>query len=153
MEWAELRHVFAGNETRKMPCCYGYSSFHIPDFCQVLDVIFMVYLIGKINNMQTGLACPREKEDYFVGKEKIDNGKIPDSEKEAAIGLLITVFDIHDREKALYKALNDFSIVYGGEISGWLQHLYDYLHKSGNKESKLDVIRDFAEQHKIELKE
>lgn len=86
-----------------------------------------------------------------MGKNKTDNGKMPDSEKEAAIELLITVFSIHDREKALIKALDDFSDVYGDEVPGWLQHLYDYLDKSGNNESKLDVIRDFAEQRKIEL--
>lgn len=88
-----------------------------------------------------------------MGKEKTDNGKIPDSEKDAAIGLLITVFGIHDREKALYKALDDFSVVYGDEIPGWLQHLYDCLKNSENNGNKLDVVRNFAEQHKIELKE
>ena len=84
-------------------------------------------------------------------KKEKNNSGMPDSEKEAAIGLLITVFSIHDREKALIKALDDFADVYGDEVPGWLQHLYDYLDKSGNNESKLDVIRDFAEQRKIEL--
>ena len=65
---------------------------------------------------------------------------------------MVTVFEIHDRKKALFKALDDFADVYGDEIPGWLQHLYDYVGKSGNNEIKLDVIRDFADQHKIELK-
>lgn len=86
-----------------------------------------------------------------MGKEKTDNGKIPDSEKDAAIGLLITVFGIHDREKALYKALDDFSVVYGDEIPGWLQHLYDSQKNSENDGNKLNVIRDFAEQRRIAL--
>lgn len=151
MEQTELWYIFAGNEIRKMLCCYGYSNFHFPDFCQFFNVISMVYLIGKINNMQAGLACQREKEDNLVGKDKTNNGKIPDSEKDASIGLLVTVFELHDRKKALFKALDDFADVYGDEIPGWLQHLYDYLDKSGNNENKLDVIRDFAEQRKIEL--
>lgn len=85
-------------------------------------------------------------------KEKNNSG-IPDSEKEAAIGLLVTVFEIHDREKALYKALDDFADVYGDEIPGWLQHLYDCLKNSENNGNKMDVVRNFAVQHKIELKE
>lgn len=68
MEQAELRHGFAGNETGKLPCCYGYSRFHTTDFCQFFNVISMVYLTGKINNMQAGLACQREKEDNINGK-------------------------------------------------------------------------------------
>lgn len=86
-----------------------------------------------------------------MGKEKTDNGKIPDSEKDAAIGLLVTVFEIHDKKKALYKALEDFSDVYGDEIPGWLQHLYDCLQNSEDNRNKTDVIRNFAEQNKIEI--
>ena len=84
-------------------------------------------------------------------KKEKNNSGMPDSEKEAAIGLLITVFSIHDREKALMKALDDFSDVYGDEVPGWLQHLYDCMKNTENNGNKLDVVRNFAEQHKIEL--
>ena len=69
MELAELRHGFAGNETGKMPSCYGCRRFHTTDFCQFFDVISMVYLTGKINIMQAGLACQRKKEGNFSGKK------------------------------------------------------------------------------------
>lgn len=85
-----------------------------------------------------------------MGKEKNNNG-ISDSEKEAAAGLLITVFEIHDSEKLLYKALDDFWDVYGSDIPGWMQYLYDCLKNSGDNENKMDVIRNFAEQNKMEI--
>ena len=85
-----------------------------------------------------------------MGKEKIDSG-IPDSEKDAAIYVLITAFEFHDKEKTLFKVLDDFADVYGDDIPGWLQHLYDHFGKSGNNKNKLDVIRKFADQTKIEI--
>ena len=85
-------------------------------------------------------------------KEKNNSG-MPDSEKDAAIGLLITVFEIHDREKTLIKALDDFADVYGDEIPGWLQHLYDSLKNSENNGNKMDVVRNFAVQRRIVLNE
>lgn len=85
-----------------------------------------------------------------MGKEKNSSG-IPDSEKDAAIYVLTTAFEFHDKKKTLFKALDDFSDVYGDDIPGWLQYLYDHLNKSANNEKKLDVIMDFAEQRKIKL--
>ncbi len=86
-----------------------------------------------------------------MGKEKVGNGNFPDAEKDSAIGLLITVFEIHDEEKLLNKALDDFLDVYGEEIPGWMQYLYDYLKDSGDNENKMAVVRNFAKQTKMEL--
>lgn len=83
--------------------------------------------------------------------ENNEDGKIPELEKDAAIGLLITVFEINDEKKLLNKALDDFSAVYGDGIPGWMQHLYDCLKNSGNNEIKLDVIKSYAEQNKMEI--
>ena len=54
-------------------------------------------------------------------------GKITQKEKEAAISLLITVFEMHNKESLFNKALDDFLCCYGKKIPEWLQCLYEHF--------------------------
>lgn len=78
-------------------------------------------------------------------------GKITQKEKEAAISLLVTVFEMHDKEGLLNKALDDFLFCYGTEIPEWIQCLYEYFNNCDS--SKIQVIKRFAENHGLEIKD
>ncbi len=77
--------------------------------------------------------------------------KITKKEREAAISLLITVFEMHNKESLLNKALDDFLCCYGEEIPEWLQCLYD--HFTSCKSGKTQVVKKFAEKHKLEIRD
>jgi hypothetical protein len=78
-------------------------------------------------------------------------GKITQKEKEAAISLLVTVFEMHDKEDLLNKALDDFLCCYGEEIPEWLQCLYNHFNRCDD--NKTQVIKRFAEKHGLEIKD
>lgn len=75
--------------------------------------------------------------------------KITKKEREAAISLLITVFEIHGEEKLLDKALDDFLGCYGEEIPEWIQCLYNHFNNCDS--SKTQVIKQFAQKHNLEI--
>ncbi len=78
-------------------------------------------------------------------------GKITQKEKEAAISLLVTMFEMHDKEGLLNKALDDFLCFYGEEIPEWFQYLYEHFNNCDS--SKTQVIKRFAERHGLEIKD
>ena len=80
-------------------------------------------------------------------------GKITQKEKEAAISLLITVFEMHNKERLLNKALDDFLCCYGEEIPQWLQSLYEHFAGCDNNGIQMQVIKQFAENHNLEIKD
>lgn len=86
-----------------------------------------------------------------MGKGNMGGEKITQKEKEAAISLLITVFEVHEDESLLNKALDDFLCCYGAEIPEWIQYLYDYFISCNNV--KTQVIKKFAEKHKLEIRD
>ena len=46
--------------------------------------------------------------------------KITKKERDVAISLLITVFEMHEEEMLLYKAIDDFLCCYGADIPEWI---------------------------------
>jgi hypothetical protein len=75
--------------------------------------------------------------------------KITKKEREAAISLLITVFEVHEDESLLNKALDDFLCCYGYEIPEWMQCLYNHFNNCDS--SKTQVIKQFAQKHNLEI--
>lgn len=61
--------------------------------------------------------------------------KITKKEREAAISLLITVFEMHEEERLLNKALDDFLCCYGEEIPEWIQGLYEHFCNSDDNKT------------------
>lgn len=86
-----------------------------------------------------------------MGKDNLGHDEIKQEEKNAAVSLLITVFEMHEEERLLYKALDDFLCCYGEEIPGWLQCLYEHFYSSDS--SKKQVIKQFAKKHNLEIKD
>lgn len=84
-----------------------------------------------------------------MGKKGIGQGEIKKEEKNAAISLLITVFEIHEDESLLNKALDDFLCCYREEIPEWLQCLYEHFNNCDS--SKTQVIKQFAQKHNLEI--
>ena len=82
-------------------------------------------------------------------KENISQKKIKKEERDAAVSLLITVFEMHDKEMVLNKALDDFLCCYGEEIPEWLQCLYGHFNNCDS--SKTQVIKQFAQKHNLEI--
>ena len=78
-------------------------------------------------------------------------GKITQKEKEAAISLLVTVFEMHDKENLLNKALDDFLCCYNEEIPEWIQGLYE--HFCNSDDNKTQIIKQFAEKHGLKIKD
>ncbi len=77
--------------------------------------------------------------------------KITQKEREAGISLLITVFEMHEDEGLLSKALDDFLCCYGEEIPEWLQYLYDHFNScDGNK---IQIIKNFAKKHSLKIRD
>ena len=68
--------------------------------------------------------------------------KITKKEREAAISLLITVFEMHEEEGLMNKALDDFLCCYGAEIPEWMQCLYN--HFGSCDDNKTQIIKNFA---------
>lgn len=88
-----------------------------------------------------------------MGKEHIGSGSIPESEKNGAKILLAMVFENNSSEELLIRALNEFDDVYGEDIPGWMQFLYDYLGSFEGNGTKMKVVRNYAEKHQIEIKD
>lgn len=86
-----------------------------------------------------------------MGKGNMSGEKITQKEKEAAISLLVTVFEVHEEEKLLNKALNDFLCCYGAGIPEWIQYLYEHFISCNS--GKTQVIKKFAEKHKLEIRD
>ena len=84
-----------------------------------------------------------------MGKGNMGQGKIKKEERDAAISLLITVFEMHDKEMVLNKALDDFLCCYGEEIPEWLQCLDEHFNNCDS--SKTQVIKQFAQKHNLEI--
>lgn len=82
-------------------------------------------------------------------KGNMSQDKIKQEEREAAISLLITVFEMHDKEMVLNKALDDFLCGYGEEIPEWLQCLYNHFDSCDS--GKTQVIKRFAQKHNLEI--
>ena len=81
----------------------------------------------------------------------MDDEKITQKEKDAAISLLITVFEVHEEEKLLNKALDDFLCCYGAEIPEWMQCIYDHFNScDGNK---IQIIKKFAKKHSLKIRD
>lgn len=80
-------------------------------------------------------------------------GKITQKEKEAAISLLITVFEMHNKESLFNKALDDFLCCYGKKIPEWLQCLYEHFACCDNNGIQMQVIKQFTENHNLEIKD
>ncbi len=81
----------------------------------------------------------------------MDGEKITQKEREAAISLLITVMEMHEEERLLNKALDDFLCCYGEEIPEWMQCLYGHFNSCDS--GKTQVIKRFAEKHGLEIKD
>lgn len=77
--------------------------------------------------------------------------KITQKEKEAALSLLITVFDVHEDESLLNKALDDFLCCYNEEIPEWIQCLYNHFDSCDN--NKTQIIKDFARKHSLKIRD
>ena len=58
---------------------------------------------------------------------------------------------MHDKEMVLNKALDDLLCCYGEGIPEWIQYLYDYF--IGCNNGKTQVIKKFAEKHKLEIRD
>ncbi len=84
-------------------------------------------------------------------KGNMGQDKIKQEEREAAINLLITVFEMYDKEMVLNKALDDFLCGYGEKIPECLQCLYEHFNNCDS--SKTQVIKRFAENHGLEIKD
>ncbi len=83
-------------------------------------------------------------------KENISQKKIKKEERDAAVSLLITVFEMHDKEMVLNKALDDFLCCYGEEIPGWMQCLYN--HFGSCDDNKTQIIKNFAKKHSLKIR-
>lgn len=88
-----------------------------------------------------------------MGKGNMGQDKIKKEERDAAISLLITVFEMHDKEVVLNKALDDFLCCYGEEIPEWLQCLYGHFVGRDNNGIQMQVIKQFAENHNLEIRD
>lgn len=77
--------------------------------------------------------------------------KITQKEKDAAISLLIAVFEVHEEEKLLNKALDDFLCCYGAEIPEWMQCLYN--HFGSCDDNKTQIIKNFAKKHGLKIRD
>lgn len=95
--------------------------------------------------------------DYTIGGEKAEMDVLIerareriDDEHVGAIYLLVTVFTYDADAEWLIKRLDEFSVVYGESIPGWLQILYECMDHSGAK-AKVEVIKDYAKKHDIKL--
>lgn len=77
--------------------------------------------------------------------------EIKQEEREAAISLLITVMEMHDKENLLNKALDDFLCCYNEEIPEWIQGLYE--HFCNSDDNKTQIIKQFAEKHGLKIKD
>lgn len=77
--------------------------------------------------------------------------KITQEEKDAAVSLLISVFEIHRKESLLDRALDEFSCGYGDEIPDWFQRLYAYFADRDSSEIQMKVIRKYAEKHNLKI--
>ncbi len=76
--------------------------------------------------------------------------KITKKEREAAISLLITVFEMHEEEGLMNKALDDFLCCYGAEIPEWMQCLYN--HFGSCDDNKTQIIKNFAKKHSLKIR-
>lgn len=76
--------------------------------------------------------------------------KITKKEREAAISLLITVFEMHEEEPPMNKALDDFLCCYGAEIPEWMQCLYN--HFGSCDDNKTQIIKNFAKKHSLKIR-
>lgn len=85
-----------------------------------------------------------------MGKGNMGGEKITQKEKEAAISLLITVFEVHEEESLLNKALDDFLCCYGAEIPEWMQYLYN--HFGICDDNKTQIIKNFAKKHSLKIR-
>ncbi len=84
-----------------------------------------------------------------MSKKGIGQDEIKQEEKVAATSLLITVFEMHEEERILNKALEDFLCCYNEEIPEWLQCLYEHFNSFDN--NKTQVIKQFAQKHNLEI--
>lgn len=84
-------------------------------------------------------------------KRNMAEEKITQEEKDAAVGLLISVFKIHTKESLLDRALDEFSCGYGEEIPDWFQQLYGYFADCDSNEIQMKVIRKYAEKHNLKI--
>ena len=86
-----------------------------------------------------------------MSKKGIGKDEIKQEEKVAATSLLITVFEMHDKENLLNKALDDFLCCYNEEIPEWIQGLYE--HFCNSDDNKTQIIKQFAEKHGLKIKD
>lgn len=86
-----------------------------------------------------------------MSKKGIGQDEIKQEEKVAATSLLITVFEMHDKESLLNKALDDFLCCYNEEIPEWIQGLYG--HFCNSNDNKAQIIKQFAEKHGLKIKD
>lgn len=95
--------------------------------------------------------------DYMTNEEKAEMDVLidrvrdrMDDEHVGAIYLLVTVFSFDADTEWLCKRLDEFSVVYGEAIPGWLQILYNCMDHFGETE-KVKVITDYAKKNDIKL--
>ncbi len=88
-----------------------------------------------------------------MGKGNMGGEKITQKEKEAAISLLVTVFEMHEDEGLLNKALDDFLCCYGEKIPEWIQCIYSHFAGCDNNGIQMQVIKQFAENHNLEIRD
>lgn len=81
----------------------------------------------------------------------MDDEKITQKEKDAAISLLIAVFEVHEEEKLLNKALDDFLYCYGAEIPEWMQCIYNHFNSCDD--NKIQIIKKFAKKHSLKIRD
>lgn len=86
-----------------------------------------------------------------MSKKGIGQDEIKQEEKVAATSLLITVFEMHDKENLLNKALDDFLCCYNEEIPEWIQGLYE--HFCNSDDNKTQIIKQFAKKHGLKIKD
>ena len=91
----------------------------------------------------------KQERGILIGKGNMSREKITQKEKEAAISLLITVFEMYEEERFLDKALDDVLCCYGEEIPEWIQCLYNHFNNCNS--SKTQVIKQFAQKHNLEI--
>ncbi|RKI37136.1 hypothetical protein D7V86_23910 [bacterium D16-51] len=84
-----------------------------------------------------------------MSKKGIGQDEIKQEEKVAATSLLITVFEMHEEERILNKALEDFLCCYNEEIPEWMQCLYEHFNNCDS--NKTQVIKRFAQKHNLEI--
>lgn len=86
-----------------------------------------------------------------MGKGNLGHDEIKQEEKNAAVSLLVTVFEMHEDERLLNKALDDFLCCYGEEIPGWMQCLYN--HFGSCDDNKTQIIKNFAKKHSLKIRD